>query len=105
MGSINTITYNAPGLVVAYETLRETHELEIRQPSVKNNEKYANAKLREEIRLSNITFAYAVEKGNVLEGLDIIIKKGKSIGPVSYTHLDVYKRQLLSVDKETTERL
>ena len=80
LGSINTITYNAPGLVVAYETLRETHELEIRQPSVKNNEKYANAKLREEIRLSNITFAYAVEKGNVLEGLDIIIKKGKSIG-------------------------
>ena len=80
LGSINTITYNAPGLVVAYETLRETHELEIRQPSVKNNEKYANAKLREEIRLSNITFAYTVEKGNVLEGLDIIIKKGKSIG-------------------------
>lgn len=80
LGSINTITYNAPGLVVAYETLRETHELEIRQPSVKNNEKYANAKLQEEIRLSNITFAYAVEKGNVLEGLDIIIKKGKSIG-------------------------
>lgn len=80
LGSINTITYNAPGLVVAYETLRETHELEIRQPFVKNNEKYANVKLREEIRLSNITFAYAVEKGNVLEGLDIIIKKGKSIG-------------------------
>lgn len=80
LGSVNTITYNAPGLVVAYETLRETHELEKREPSVKNNEKYANTKLKEEIRLSNITFAYSVEKGNVLEGLDMVIKKGRSIG-------------------------
>ena len=80
LGSVNTITYNAPGLVVAYETLRETHELEKREPSVKNNEKYANTKLQEEIRLSNITFAYSVEKGNVLEELDMVIKKGRSIG-------------------------
>lgn len=80
LGSVNTITYNAPGLVVAYETLRETHELEKREPSVKNNEKYADTKLQEEIRLSNITFAYSVEKGNVLEGLDMVIKKGRSIG-------------------------
>lgn len=80
LGSVNTITYNAPGLVVAYETLHETMELEKNEPPVKNNEKYAKTKLQEEIRLSNITFSYSQDKGNVLEGLDMVIKKGKSIG-------------------------
>ena len=80
LGSINTITYNAPGLVVAYETLHETQELEKREPSVKHNEKYADMKLQREIRLSDITFAYSEKKGNVLEGLNMVIRKGKSIG-------------------------
>ncbi|MBS7339898.1 MAG: ABC transporter ATP-binding protein [Lachnospiraceae bacterium] len=80
LGSVNTITYNAPGLVVAYETLHETQELEKREPSVKHNEKYADTKLQREIRLSDITFAYSEKKGNVLEGLNMVIRKGKSIG-------------------------
>ena len=80
LGSANTITYNAPGLVVAYETLRETQELEKRKPSMKDNEKHAETKLQKEIRLSSITFSYAEDKGNVLENLDMVIKKGKSIG-------------------------
>ena len=80
LGSVNTIIYNAPGLVVAYETLHETQELERREPSEKNNGKYVGIKLKEKIELSNITFAYSAEKGNVLEELEMIIKKGKSIG-------------------------
>lgn len=80
LGSVNTITYNAPGLVVAYETLHETQELEKREPSVKHNEKYADMKLQREIRLSDITFAYSEKKGNVLEGLNMVIRKGMSIG-------------------------
>lgn len=80
LGSANTIIYNAPGLVVAYDTLHETEELEKKELSVRSFEQYAGIKFKKEIQLSNITFSYSAEKGNVLDGLNITIKKGVSIG-------------------------
>lgn len=80
LGSTNTIIYNAPGLVVAYNTLHETDELEKMELSVRNYKQYADIKFNKEIQLSNITFSYSAEKGNVLDGLNMVIKKGISIG-------------------------
>ncbi len=80
LGSTNTIIYNAPGLVVAYNTLHETAELEKRVQLVKNSNQYVDVKFKKEIRLSDITFAYSADKGNVLDGLSMVIKKGISIG-------------------------
>lgn len=80
LGSANTIIYNAPGLVVAYDTLHETEELEKKELSVRSFEQYAGIKFKKEIQLSNITFSYSAEKGNVLDGLNMTIKKGVSIG-------------------------
>lgn len=80
LGSANTIIYNAPGLVVAYNTLQETDELEKRGVSVRNSKQYTGEKFKKEIKLSDITFSYSAEKGNVLDGLNMIIKKGVSIG-------------------------
>lgn len=80
LGSTNTIIYNAPGLVVAYNTLHETAELEKREQLVKNSNQYVDMKFKKEIRLSDITFAYSADKGNVLDGLNMVIKKGISIG-------------------------
>ena len=47
------------------------------------------------IRLENFYFAYNKSE-LVLQDIDLEIKKGSFTvvaGPVSYTHLDVYKRQ------------
>lgn len=80
LGSANTIIYNAPGLVVAYNTLHETEELEKNEPSAVASKHGMDMKFRKEIELSNISFAYSEEKGKVLAGLNMVIKKGVSIG-------------------------
>lgn len=80
LGSINTIIYNAPGLVVAYNTLHETAELEKKELAVRNANQYENVKFKKEIRLSDISFAYSAKKGKVLDGLNMVIRKGVSIG-------------------------
>lgn len=80
LGSANTIIYNAPGLVVAYDTLHETDELEKRELSIRNSKEYEGIKFKEEIQLSNVTFSYSAAKGNVLDRLNMTIKKGVSIG-------------------------
>lgn len=80
LGSTNTIIYNAPGLVVAYDTLHETEELEKRESSVRKYGQYADIKFKNEICLSNVIFSYSPGKAKVLDGLNMVIKKGISVG-------------------------
>lgn len=80
LGSVNTIIYNAPGLNVAYETLYEVDKLEKKEATPDQNREYLDCRFQKEIQLSEITFSYAVDKGNVLDNLDMVIKKGTSIG-------------------------
>ncbi len=80
LGCANTIIFNAPGLVVAYNTLYEVKELKKKELShIPENER-TDIKFRKEIRLSHITFSYTKETGNVLDDLNLVIEKGTSIG-------------------------
>ena len=80
LGCINTIIFNAPGLVVAYDTLYEVKELKKKELTPASENKNMNIKFQKEISLSHITFSYTKENGNVLNDLDLVIKKGTSIG-------------------------
>lgn len=80
LGCINTIIFNAPGLVVAYDTLYEVKELQKKELTPVSDNKNMNIKFQKEICLSHITFSYTKENGNVLNDLDLVIKKGTSIG-------------------------
>lgn len=80
LGSANTIIYNAPGLVVAYNTLYEVKELEKNEPAISDNSKNLDIRFQKEIQLTDITFSYSEDKGKVLDHLDMTIKKGTSIG-------------------------
>lgn len=80
LGCINTIIFNAPGLVVAYDTLYEVKELKKKEPTPASDSKKINIKFQKEICLSHITFSYTTENGNVLNDLDLVIKKGTSVG-------------------------
>ena len=48
--------------------------------------------LKNGIRFENVNFSYETSKRKVLENITLVIPAGKKA--VSYTHLDVYKRQL-----------
>lgn len=80
LGCANTIIFNVPGLAAAYNTLSEVKELQKKEPSSTSSGNNMNIKFQNEIRLSNITFSYSEENGNVLSDLNLVIKKGTSIG-------------------------
>ena len=80
LGCINTIIFNAPGLVVAYDTLYEVKKLKKKELTPASDNKNMNIKFQKEICLSHITFSYTKENGNVLNDLDLVIEKGTSIG-------------------------
>ena len=52
--------------------------------------------------MSDAIFAQGLTKAydgkTVVDHLDLTVKSGTVFGPVSYTHLDVYKRQGLNID-------
>lgn len=79
LGCVNTIMFNAPGLVYAYDTLYEVKELKKKEFSATPNTK-TTVRFQNEIRMSHITFSYTKEGGNVLDNLDMVIKKGTSVG-------------------------
>ena len=45
------------------------------------------------ISLKNVSFSYDGKENNGLHNVSLEIPKGQCVLPVSYTHLDVYKRQ------------
>lgn len=80
LGSANTIMYNAPGLVVAYNTLFDVNKMERDKVGVVGNLQNLDVRFQKEILLTNITFAYSEEGENILEHLNMTIKKGTSVG-------------------------
>lgn len=80
LGSANTIIYNAPGLVAAYDTLYKVKELKKAKAVNESVTKYPNIRFQKEIKLADVTFSYLGQKENVLEKLNLTIKKGTSIG-------------------------
>lgn len=80
LGYVNSIIFNAPGLVAAYNTLYEVKALKKGDKSVLPESTNLSIRFQNEIRLSHITFAYSAEAGNVLNDLNLTIKKGLSIG-------------------------
>lgn len=79
LGCANTIIFNAPGLVVAYNTLYEVKELKKKERSIPSKNE-VNVRFQNEIRMSHITFSYSAEGGKVLNDLDMVIQKGTSVG-------------------------
>lgn len=80
LGSANTIIYNAPGLVVAYDTLYEVNRLEKSNSITSKKEGYKDIRFEREIKLSGIKFSYSKNDKRVLDGVDMVIKKGSAIG-------------------------
>ena len=45
--------------------------------------------------IKNLSFSYPASKnGSALKAINLSIERGEYIAAVSYTHLDVYKRQV-----------
>ena len=83
MGSANTIVFNSPGLVVAYNTLYEVKDLEKVEEERKQaapEKKNSGRAFQKELVLSNIEFAYSDRGQKILDGLNLKIEKGNSIG-------------------------
>lgn len=85
MGSANTIVFNSPGLVVAYNTLYEVKDLEKVEEESKQaapEKKNSGKAFQKELVLSDIDFSYSDRDQKILDGLNLKIKKGNSIGLV-----------------------
>ena len=69
---INTITMSTSQLRACYETVRQVKELE-------QTKKYADVQLQREITLQGVSFRYPEAQEDVLENVNLTIKKGESI--------------------------
>lgn len=90
MGSVNTIVYNAPGLGAAYNTLYKVEQMENKKIKKKYSEKrenmsQLNVRFQKEIQIKDISFSYEEDSGKVLDGLNMKIRKGTSIGLIGTT--------------------
>lgn len=86
MGSVNTIIFNAPGLVAAYDTLYTVDQLE-KHLRIGSTSPSMNGKLhfKKEIQIKDISFSYSEGGKNVLDKLNMKIEKGASIGLIGTT--------------------
>lgn len=86
-GRINNIVYLLPGLDNAYEIMREAEQLEKEYEYeetqitdfIRNNG-YNEISFEKEIILNNVHWKYENSPGDVLKGLNLVIKRGESIG-------------------------
>ncbi|MGN1176607.1 MAG: ABC transporter transmembrane domain-containing protein, partial [Roseburia sp.] len=81
LSAVNSIVYHAPALGAAYDTLYMVKELEKQEENEEKIEEQelANIKFQNELVISNITFKYPSRDVNVLEKLNLKIKKGTSV--------------------------
>lgn len=77
---INTITMSTSQLGACYETIQQVKQLE-EQENKREEEKnkYTNVKFSREIELRQVSFRYPGVEENVLENVNIKIKKGESV--------------------------
>lgn len=76
--SINMMTFYAPGIDEVYNNFIEADKIE----KANQKESYDNnvVKFEQEIELKNISWRYPEQDSYVLEHLNLVIKKGQSIG-------------------------
>lgn len=77
---INTITMSTSQLGACYETIQQVKKLE--QEDEKKEErinKYSDTDFEEKIELKNVSFQYPETEENVLEQVNLTIRKGESI--------------------------
>lgn len=84
MGCVNTIVFSSLGLVKAYDTLYKVDHMVDKSvlAEVDDHGDYTGRKyvFKKEIELKNIDFSYSDHGKKVLDGLDLKIEKGTSIG-------------------------
>ncbi len=77
---INTIAMSTSQLGACYETVRQVKQLEQEeQKKIEQKKKYADVQLQREIALQGVCFRYPEAEENVLENVNLTIKKGDSI--------------------------
>ena len=77
---INTIIMSTSQLGACYETVRQVKQLEQEeQKKIERKKKYADVQLQREITLQGVSFRYPETEENVLENVNLTIKKGESI--------------------------
>lgn len=77
---INTITMSTSQLGACYETVRQVKQLEQEERGkIEQKKKYADVQLQREITLQGVSFRYPETEENVLENVNLTIKKGESI--------------------------
>ena len=80
--AVNTIMYNMPALSASYETLHQVKELEKKQIA-DSGKKEITAKLdvnfKEELEVKDLVFSYPDIETNVLDGVNIKIKRGQAV--------------------------
>ncbi len=77
---INTITMSTSQLNACYETIQHVKKLEEEENSrAERKNKYRDAKFEKEIELKDVSFQYPETEDNVLEKVNLTIRKGESI--------------------------
>lgn len=80
--SVNTIMYNMPALSASYETLSQVKQLEeefVEETEEKTGIEKKDVEFKETLELKNIVFAYPNANCNVLDGVNLTIKKGQAV--------------------------
>lgn len=82
LGNVNTIVFNAPGLVAASDTLHMVKELENEgaECSTWSPEGRMDVHLEKELVLSHVSYAYPGMEKNVINDVTLTIHKGTSVG-------------------------
>lgn len=79
LSSINSITYNAPALTAAYDTLYLVKDIENMEFIPRREDKYGDVNFNYELKLVDIHFSYKGRSEKVIEGLNLTIRKGTSV--------------------------
>lgn len=86
--AINAITFHAPSLVAAYETLHTVKMIEADNKIILSKKKkksglekkdFSHVEFQNELSVEGLTFRYPNTEKNILENLDLTIKKGSSV--------------------------
>lgn len=77
---INMIVVSMPQLNACHETIKLVTELEKKEAEKEERKnKYREAKFQKEISLRSVTFRYPAGEENILENVDLTVKKGEAI--------------------------
>ncbi len=77
---INTITMSTSQLGACYETIQQVKKLEQEdEKKAEQKSKYSDSEFKQKIELKDVSFQYPETEENVLENVNLTIRKGESI--------------------------